>query len=123
MTTIRHGKLDHDRCKADVWEERAWHGHQCLRRAKRDGWCAQHHPDAEKERRRKRDERDLARAAKSPEARLTKAQERIKELTEVAWMLLANAILIPDPRMKGTTDVYAVPIDDIEELKRCLHGN
>lgn len=36
------------------------------------------------------------------------------ELLEALSNILANARLIPDPSMQGATDVYAVPLDDIE---------
>lgn len=37
--------IDPDRCAAAVWA--GYSPHQCLRKAKKDGWCGQHHPDAE----------------------------------------------------------------------------
>ena len=52
-----------DRCKAMVSTPGLSFGgeHQCSRQAKRDGYCAQHHPDAKAERDRKGDEKFEAR--------------------------------------------------------------
>lgn len=36
-------------CQKRIWANRAG-GAQCARKAVRDGWCKQHHPDAEKAR-------------------------------------------------------------------------
>lgn len=45
--------MDQNRCKAGVWSKDRWGQYaQCARKIGVDGWCAQHHPDAE----RKRDE-------------------------------------------------------------------
>ena len=35
-----------DQCKALVSRD-TWHEYPCSRKAVRDGWCGQHHPDAE----------------------------------------------------------------------------
>ena len=43
-------------CKVDVRGEGAWgslHRHRCANKAKRDGYCGIHHPDAVKRRREK----------------------------------------------------------------------
>lgn len=39
---------------------------------------------------------------------------------ELLAVIVANAVLIPDPRMAGATDCYAVPLDDIEAAKTAL---
>ena len=40
--------LDPARCKAGVWSSERWSRYsQCARKAVQDGWCKQHHPDAE----------------------------------------------------------------------------
>lgn len=44
--------LDPKRCKAGVHSSEGLSGYaQCARKAKKDGWCSQHHPDAEEARR------------------------------------------------------------------------
>ena len=35
-------------------------------------------------------------------------------------VIVANARMIPDPQMEGTTDCFAVPLDDIETACRVL---
>lgn len=47
-------------------------------------------------------------------------QAALKALVEAAEIVLANATVIPDPAMKGSTDTYSVPLDDIEALKKAL---
>jgi len=40
--------LDETHCKAAVWSKERWSTkHQCNRKPVEDGWCKQHHPDAE----------------------------------------------------------------------------
>lgn len=34
------------RCKERVFPDSRFGDHQCLRKAVKDGWCKQHHPDA-----------------------------------------------------------------------------
>lgn len=41
--------IDPKKCKARVTQD-SWHSGQCSRKATRDGWCKQHHPEAEAER-------------------------------------------------------------------------
>lgn len=43
-----------------------------------------------------------------------------RDLLAMLEIMVANAELIPDPRMNGSTDVYAVPLDDVEEARRLL---
>jgi hypothetical protein len=42
----------------------------------------------------------------------------LREMRDCINTLLTNAEVIPDPRMDNATDCYAVPLDDIEDLKR-----
>jgi hypothetical protein len=44
------------------------------------------------------------------------------DLQEAANILLANAELGPDPRMKGATDCYLVPTDDIATLRTFINN-
>ncbi len=39
-----------DRCREEVLDGMGFHSHQCSRKAVKDGYCKQHHPDAVKER-------------------------------------------------------------------------
>lgn len=43
--------------------------------------------------------------------------EALAPLLEKAWNIVLNANLIPDPRMKGTTDCYAVPPEDVTDIE------
>lgn len=76
--------IDPARCKAGVMLPQAWRSHQCQRKATVDGWCRQHHPDAEAKRREERRERERKAMASSPialaHARADKAEERVREL-------------------------------------------
>lgn len=45
-----------------------------------------------------------------------------EKLIDIAWIILANATVIPDPAMKGSTDTYSVPLDDIDNLREILEG-
>jgi hypothetical protein len=52
------GRLDPEHCKAGVWSREGWsRQYQCTRKAKVDGYCKQHHPDAVKRRREESDAR------------------------------------------------------------------
>lgn len=42
------------------------------------------------------------------------------EMYELLAVILANAEVIPDPRMGGATECYAVPLDDIEGIRALL---
>ena len=54
--THEHKDPDPEYCKASVADPGGWRNrHQCSRKAKVDGWCKQHHPDAVKARRDKAD--------------------------------------------------------------------
>ena len=39
---------------------------------------------------------------------------RLSEVLDLLEVIVANAVVVPDPRMQGSTDCYAVPLDDIE---------
>jgi hypothetical protein len=48
VSAISSSPLDVTRCKAGVWGKDRWASYsQCARKAGPDGWCKQHHPDAE----------------------------------------------------------------------------
>ena len=98
-----------DQCKASVLDGgRSVRFHQCQRRPWKDGWCKQHHPDTEAERRaqkelRYREEREL-----DPRVRLDRAHEEIArlkalmgELAEVSWELLRGGDEDPDIRVRA----------------------
>lgn len=60
----------------------------------------------------------------SARAAVEAAREPVPEgrAVEALRTIIANARTIPDPRMDGTTDVYAVPIEDIEAAHGALYA-
>lgn len=48
--------------------------------------------------------------------------KKMTSMTEALSIIVANAVLIPDPQMKGFTDTFAVPLDDIESARAVLGG-
>ena len=77
--------MEKERCKKEVWGGYS-HG-PCLRNAVKDGYCWQHHPDKVAERERLSDDIKKIKWENSPEKRLIKAKEKIKELEEEVGIL------------------------------------
>ena len=70
-----------DQCKASVPDGgRSMRDHQCHRKPWRDGWCKQHHPDTEAERREESSRRWELKHQHSSSARLGRALTEIEEL-------------------------------------------
>lgn len=44
----------------------------------------------------------------------------LAEMADLLAVIIANAKMIPDPAMAGQTDIYAVPLDDIEDARTIL---
>jgi hypothetical protein len=66
VSSISSKPLDPTRCKAGVWGNERWTSYaQCSRKAGADGWCKQHHPDAQKKRAAAADEKYQASLRKS----------------------------------------------------------
>lgn len=81
-----------ERCKACVGEPgRMIRSHQCTRRKVKDGWCAQHHPDADRARTEASMERWRARFNASPIGVLSKAQARLTALEAAAREVVYQA--------------------------------
>jgi hypothetical protein len=86
------GEKQPARCKARVFD-RSWPvARQCPRKAKRDGYCGQHHPDAEKAREEKGTARYEAKQAR---------KDTLALLSPVAKAALAHA------REEGRAEGYA----------------
>lgn len=87
-----------DKCKEKVWPSGAWHSSPCARNATRDGYCAQHHPEAVKARRdasrAKFDAQYAKQAIAAQRARLASefAEECAKWLGEGTAPLTADAL-------------------------------
>lgn len=68
-----------ERCKQEVSGTGTWgvfHRHQCNRRAVKDGYCKQHHPDSVKKRQEESEERYHEKMQKDP---LRLAHEQLKK--------------------------------------------
>lgn len=69
------------RCREVVAiQGRRQHVHQCLRRATRDGFCTQHHPDSIKARREEQLRRWEVKRRQSSSMRLVVAQEKLSRV-------------------------------------------
>jgi len=76
--------VDPARCKALViTNDRASIPYQCKRKPWKDGWCRQHHPDTEAERKLKKRERYERKFQSSPVGRLVAALDEIDRLRAV----------------------------------------
>ena len=74
-----------EQCVAKVYPNTRWGAfqpHRCTRKAWKDNFCKTHHPDSVEERREAAFERSKATYAKSPEAKLIAAYEKISKLEE-----------------------------------------
>lgn len=68
-----------ERCKQKVWPNGQFTSHRCSRKAVKDGYCNQHHPDTVKERDEKQRLKFQERIDKHP---LTVAHKKIEELKQ-----------------------------------------
>lgn len=85
-------------CKESVHEQgRGVSFYQCQRKAVRDGYCAQHHPDAVKARRAARDKRYEEQQDKSPYRLLSQAREELAR-EKTAYQKLHRACLYEQHR-------------------------
>jgi hypothetical protein len=69
-------------CKQSVPAQAGWGFNQCSRKAVKDGFCKQHHPDAVKAREEASEKKWEEKHAKSPWNLLKIANERIRELEQ-----------------------------------------
>ena len=70
--------MEREYCKVKVY--RGWDSYRCRRYAVRDGFCAQHHPDAVQKRQAEAEERWEIQRRNSASYRLEEARKRIAEL-------------------------------------------
>ena len=102
--------MDETRCKEKVWERSGWpRAYQCNRKAVKDGYCKQHHPDAVKEREDKSQQRYEENKRKSD-------WYRLGEVTKQYITIKAAAENILFKRKQG------VPLEavDFEWLERAV---
>ena len=69
-----------EQCKQSVWRD--WSSSNCARKAVKDGYCKQHHPDAVKERQEKASARWNEKVNNSDSAKLRRALAAIEQLTK-----------------------------------------
>ena len=75
-------------CSKTVYTGSWGRGQKCSRKAVKDGFCKQHHPDTVEARRKKSQEDYEIKMSKTPYARLRVALDRIAELEgmlQTAW--------------------------------------
>lgn len=53
-------------------------------------------------------------------AQIIDSETKASAMIELLTIIVANAKMIPDPSMQGATDIYAVPLGDIEAAKFLL---
>lgn len=81
--------VDPSKCRASVSNgPRTMCWHQCDRRHVRDGWCKQHHPDAEAARRKAVSDRYEAKWAPKPCPNCASKDEEITRLREAATVMM-----------------------------------
>lgn len=74
--------MNEEKCSQTVYPNELWgsfHGHQCMRKIWKDGFCKTHHPDSVEKRSKESDARWKHKMENSP---LTVAYKRIKELED-----------------------------------------
>lgn len=77
-----------EQCKEKIFD--GWRHRRCARKASRDGYCKQHHPESVKLRREAANARYEERMKRSPQVQLHEAQKRVIELEmEVSTLELA----------------------------------
>lgn len=69
-----------ERCQARVYPPHTFQGTYCSRKAWKDGWCKQHHPDSVRKRREEADKQYAEKRKKSVWYRLEQAHQEIKVL-------------------------------------------
>jgi len=69
-----------EQCKKKIYRD--WSSSNCSRKAVKDGYCKQHHPDTVKERQEKSNARWNAKAENSDRAKLNRALDTIEQLTK-----------------------------------------
>lgn len=67
-----------EQCRARVWGN--FNFHRCPRKAVKDGYCYQHHPEAVQKRKEEAEKRSEEAQQQSPWAKLERARKRIEEL-------------------------------------------
>ena len=74
----KENKMQKEKCKKEVWN--GYNHGECLRKAVRDEYCWQHHPDSVAKREKLSEERYQKQLESSPIMKLEKANAKIKKL-------------------------------------------
>lgn len=87
-------------CKEKVFDSGGWHRHPCSRRATKDGYCWQHHPDYIKEQNRIQQERYEEKQRNSPWNRLFALRENHLRMVEEVEQWLENTDTLTELQRK-----------------------
>jgi hypothetical protein len=78
---------DRERCKDSVWD--GWTRRRCSRKAWKDGYCKQHHPDSVKRRREESERRYEERWRQNPVNQLSRRVKQLEDFIE------AHGLIVP----------------------------
>ena len=67
-------------CKKPIWDYTRFHSRQCMRKAVKDGYCKQHHPDAVAKRREESDRKYEEKMKRDPLTLFLCCKKRCAEL-------------------------------------------
>lgn len=81
-------------CKQTVWDD--FQDYQCSRKAWKDGYCKQHHPDIVAEKRRRSMERHNEKRKNDPLYQLALARKRLDSGREYLMSISADKITVED---------------------------
>lgn len=81
-------------CQKTVYPSDSWSSRKCSRKAVKDGFCKQHHPDAEAERERKSQEAYDQKMENAPWRRL----ERCKEALAMCHNIIKYGAVTPEEK-------------------------
>ena len=110
-----------DQCKERVWQPHLWGYAQCCRRAVKDGYCKQHHPEAVAARKAEVMRRYEWQTAISPLTLLHKigaleaALDRERRVSDALARMVAK-----DGCPPGTCPIVPCSLDDLQALVRCI---
>lgn len=113
------------RCMKEVYYPGGFHTYRCRRKAVKDGWCKQHHPEAERARREKSDREWKAKWDNSPVMQLKRKEEEMRSLAlrlDTARNKLQEAFEYANGRWSEWGSRAEGTVELLEELDRILKG-
>ena len=119
-------KYESVKCKAKVFDGFRWGGRGCSRNAVNDGFCKQHHPDTQKERNKKSQEKYEEKVKQSASYKLKIATEENAKLREQNAKLVAALgkarstmeAVIDDPYFRDVSQYIGK--QDLEDIDSAL---